>query len=447
MNDSAMDMLPHNLEAELATLGALLIDPDAILKVREIAHPRDFFIGKHQWLYSAYLKAIDGGNDAPDYVTLCDILERQGQLEEIGGAAFVTSLVNKTPTALNVEHYARIVARTGYLRRAIAAAQKIAQVAYQDDETEIDSKQEAIERIVFDLAPINDGGGLEHIRVGASDIYDEMDRRIDGQLPPGVKTGFSMFDKMTGGLQKSDLIIVAARPSMGKTSLMLDISRNAATKHHKRVAIFSLEMSKVQLIQRLIASRSDINSTTLRNDRLAGEDWPVFVNVLDELGNTEIYIDDAGNQSASKIRAKLRRLMALVDIDLIVIDYLQMMRTDRRTSSLYERTAQLSRDCKGLAKEFDLPVVVGSQLSRACEQRKNKRPLLSDLRDSGTIEEDADIVAFIYRDEYYNEKTDAPNVAEINVAKHRNGRTGMFPLFFKRSAATFKNMELDRIEL
>lgn len=447
MNNDAMDMLPHNLEAELATLGALLIDPDAILKVREIAHPRDFFIGKHQWLYSAYLKAVDSGNDAPDYVTLCDTLERQGQLEDVGGAAFITSLANRTPTALNVEHYARIVARTGYLRRAIAAAQKIAQVAYQDDEIEIDSKQEAIERIVFDLAPISDGDGLEHIRVGAGDVYDEMGRRVGGQLPPGVKTGFSIFDKMTGGLQKSDLIIVAARPSMGKTSLMLDISRNAAAKYHKRVAIFSLEMSKTQLIQRLIASRSDISTTTLRNDRLPERDWPVFIDVVGELGNAEIYIDDAGNQSASKMRAKLRRLMARVDIDLIVIDYLQMMRTDRRTSGLYERTAQLSKDCKELAKEFDLPVVVGSQLSRACEQRINKRPLLSDLRDSGTIEEDADIVAFIYRDEYYNAETDAPNVAEINVAKHRNGRTGMFPLFFKRSAVTFKNMELDRTEL
>jgi replicative DNA helicase len=447
MENSIEKLPPHNIQAEEATIGAMLIDPDAVLKVREIAHPRDFYISRNQWVYAAYLTAIDAGNEAPDYVTLCTILEHQGRLEEIGGAAFITSLINKTPTALNVEHYARIVARTGYLRRAIAAAQRIAQVAYQDDETGIDAKQDEIERLVFDLAPTNDGDGMEHIRTAMSDIHDEMARRHNGDLPPGVKTGFYRLDQMTGGLQKSDLIIVAARPSMGKTALMLDIARNASRLHGKRVAVFSLEMSKAQIVQRLIASQSDINSTTLRTGRLDDKDWPVFVDVTGRLGAAEIYIDDRAALTASKMRSSLRRLMAKVDIDLIVIDYLQRMSAGRRVSGLYEKTAQLSSDCKNLAKEFNLPVMVGSQLSRACEQRSDKRPLLSDLRDSGTLEEDADIVAFIYRDEYYNENTEQPNTAEINLAKHRNGKTGMFPLFFKKSAATFKEIQVDEVIL
>jgi len=441
------DLRPHDIHAEEATLGALLIDPDAILDVREVLSTRDFFTGPHQALYAAYITAVDSGNNAPDYVTLCDILERQGRLEEIGGAAFITSLVNKTPTAMNVAHYAQIVARTGWLRRAIAAAQKIATIAYKDDGDDPAIKQEQIERVVFDLAPIRAGEGLEHIGVTVSNVSDEMHRRQDGKLPPGVKTGFVHLDKLTSGLQKSDLIIVAARPSMGKTALMLDFARNAAQLHGKRIAFFSLEMSKTQIIQRLIASRSGIDSNTLRAGRLNEADWPMFIDVTGKLGNAEIYIDDAPNQSASQIAAKLRRLLARVDIDLVVIDYLQCMSAGRRTGNLYEATCILTKACKGLAKEFDIPVVVGSQLSRACEQRSDKRPMLSDLRDSGSIEEDADIVAFIYRDDYYNDNSEVPNIAEINVAKHRNGKTGMFPLYFKKASATFCDIQLDEVAL
>lgn len=433
------------MQAERATLGAMLIDPDAILGVREIVSARDFRIDRHRMLYAAYLTAVDAGNVAPDYVTLCDILERRGELEDVG-QAYMTSLLNDTPTALNVAHYARIVARTGYLRRTISAASRIAQIAYADDDDAMDSKQEQIERIVFDLAPQRAGEGLEHIGVATSAIYDEMDRRQKGALPPGVMTGFEKLDEMLGGLQRSDLIIVAARPSMGKTSLMLDIQRNAAG-NGKNVAFFSLEMSKAQIAQRLISSRSDISSTTLRTGRLAEKDWPMFIDVTGRLGAAGIYIDDRAGLSASKMGTALRRLMAKIDIDLIVIDFLQCMRTDRRTSGLYEKTATLTKDVKNLAKEFNLPVVVGSQLNRKCEERDNKRPLKSDLRDSGTIEEDADIIAFIYRDEYYNPETDQPGIAEINVAKHRNGRTGMFPLYFKQSAATFKNVDLRSVEL
>ena len=445
--NTTVDRQPHNVEAELATIGALLIDPDAILRVREIAKPRDFFVSKHEWLYAAYLTAVDGGNDSPDYVTLCDILERQGRLEGIGGAAFITSLINATPTALNVEHYARIVARTGYLRRAIQAAQKIAQLAYADDETSVDSKQEEIERIVFGLAPQHEGEGLEHIGGTMSAVYDEMNRRDKGEMPPGVKTGFSKFDAMTGGLQKSDVIIVAARPSMGKTSLLLNIVLNAAKKHHKRVAVFSLEMSKTQIVQRLIASETGIDSKRLRWGKLVDHEWPLMVNVSGTLEAAQIYIDDRPNQSASQMRSKLRRLLAKVEIDLIVIDYLQLMQADRRWSKIYEEASQVSHDVKGLAKEFNLPVLIGSQLSRACEQRSDKRPMLSDLRESGAIEQDADIVAFIYRDEYYNPATEQPNIAEILVKKHRSGPTGLFPLYFKKETATFRSIELYEVVL
>jgi len=443
-----VDVQPHNIQAEEATLGSCLIDPDAILAVRAIIKPRDFYISRHQLVYAAYLAAIDAGNEAPTYIELCETLERQGKLEDVGVAAFITSLINKTPTAMNAMHYARIVAHTGYLRRAIAAAQKIARIAYQDDEDSVDSKQEQIERIVFDLAPTNEGEGLEHISVPVDELEAEMARREKGELPSAIPTGFIEMDKLLeGGLQQSDLIIIAARPSMGKTALMLDIARNAAHKYHKNVAVFSLEMSKAQIVRRLVTSRSGIDSKTFRVGKLAERDCPMFIQVTGEMRNSGIYIDDRGNQSTSQMRAKLRRLMAQTDIDLIIIDYLQLMRTDRRTSGLYEKTATLSRDLKAFAKEFDVPVVVGSQLSRKCEDRNDKRPMMSDLRDSGTIEEDADIVAFIYRDEYYDPLTDQPNVAEINLAKHRNGPTGMFPLFFKKGSATFRNIELGEVAL
>lgn len=441
-NGNQLDLQPHNVQAEEATLGALLIDPDAVLSVRETLRARDFYIGKNQYVYGAYLAAIDGGNEAPTYVEICDILERQGKLEEVGGAAYITSLINKTPSALNVAHYARIVAETGYQRRVIAAAQKIAQIGYAVDEMTVDERQETIERVVFDLAPVRAGEGLEPISVAVSQVYDDVDRRYKGQIAQGVKTGFARLDKMTGGLQKSDLIIIAARPSMGKTALMLDIARNAAKMHHKSVAFFSLEMSKAQIVQRLIASQSDITTDKLRTGSLDEPDWPVFIHVTGELDRAKIYINDRAAQSASQMSADLRRLLAQTEIDLIVIDYLQLMTTNRRLSSTYEIASQLSRDSKALAKEFDLPVVIGSQLSRACEQRADKRPILSDLRDSGKIEEDADIVMFIYRDEYYNEKTDDPNIAEINVAKYRNGPTGMFPLFFKKTASTFRDLQI-----
>jgi replicative DNA helicase len=447
MTENEIELQPHDIQAERATLGSLLIDPDAILNVRENLHPRDFYVSQHQWLYSAYLTAIDGGNEAPDYVTLCSILDRNGQLEEIGGAAFITSLINQTPTAMNVEHYAQIVARTGYLRRAIAAAQKIAQIGYNNDGGDILTKQEEIEQIAFNLAPVRAGAGLQRIGEAASVFYDQIERRRKGEIGLGVGTGYPAFDKLLdGGLQKSDFIVVAARPSMGKTALMLNIARNASKMHNKNVALFSLEMSKAQIVQRLVASESRLDSGRLRTGRLDDSEWPIFVQAMGAIDNAGIYIDDMANQSASQMTASLRRLLAKVEIDLIVIDYLQCMQARGAAKDLYHKTSKLTKDCKALAKEFNLPVVVGSQLSRACEQRNDKRPIKSDLRDSGTIEEDADVVAFIYRDEYYNPHTDTPNIAEINVAKHRNGPIGMFPLYFHGPTSTFRNIELKAVE-
>lgn len=439
------DLRPHNLQAERATLGALLIDPDAILSIRGTVRASDFYTASHQALYAAYITAIDGGNNAPDYVTLCDILERQGRLEEIGGAAFITSLINETPTAMNCEYYAGIVARTGWLRRAITAAQKIATIAYKDDGDGVEDKQAQIERLVFDLAPQESGAGLTHIADTVIAVEDEMKRREHGALPPGIMTGFSKFDKMTGGLQKQDYVIIAGRPSMGKTALMLDMARNAALKFGKRTAFFSLEMSRTQLVHRLIASQSNISSTVLRSERLNEADWPAFVDVMGRLSGAGIYIDDRGSLSALQMAARLRRLLAVTDIDLIVIDFLQQMSASRRTSGQYELTVQISKDIKWLAKEFDLPVLVGSQLSRKVEERSDKRPIKSDLRNSGTIEEDADIVVFLYRDDYYNKESEVPGVTEVDVAKHRNGPTGMFPLYFVKEKATFCEIQFNEV--
>jgi replicative DNA helicase len=434
-------MVPHNVEAEQAVLGALLIDPDAIYKVSTFLRADDFYVIKHQWMYESVTSLHERG-EAVDYVTLCDELERREQLAEIGGAAYITSLINATPTALNVEYYGRIVERTSTLRRLIGAAGEIAALAYEDTDN-ADEVVDRAEQILFGVSQRRISRDLMPIREVVSEYYDRIDYLYQHKGETiGVPTGFRQVDKLLGGLQKSDLVIVAGRPGMGKTSLILSFAQNAARKYNQRVAVFSLEMSAEQLVQRLIASETGIDSQRLRLGNLREEEWPVFIQATGALSETMIFIDDTPSISAMQLRTKARRLYAEHGLDLIIVDYLQLMQTDRRIDNRVQEISLLSRSLKGLARELNIPVVVASQLSRAVEQRNDKHPMLSDLRESGSIEQDADVVVFIYRDEYYSPETDQPNIAEIIVSKHRNGPTGMVPLFFKKELAKFCEVEI-----
>ena len=439
-------MVPHSVEAEQAVLGALLIDPDAIFKVNTFLHGDDFYVEKHRWIFDATI-ALHERREAVDFVTLCDELERSQHLSEIGGAAYVTWLINATPTALNVEPYGRIVERTSTLRRLIGAAGEIAALAYEDTDN-VDEVVDRAEQMLFGVSQRRIARDMLPIKDVVSAYYDRVDylyKHKDETI--GVPTGFKNMDKLLGGLQKSDLLIIAARPGMGKTSLMLSIAQNASRKYHQRVAIFSLEMASEQLVQRLISAETGIDSQRLRIGNLREEEWPTFIQATGALSETMVFIDDTPSISAMQVRTKARRLYAEYGLDLLIIDYLQLMQSDRRIDNRVQEISQLSRALKGLARELNIPVLVGSQLSRAVEQRNDKHPMLSDLRESGAIEQDADVVMFIYRDDYYTPESDQPNIAEIMIAKHRNGPTGMVPLFFRKELAQFLEVEIYREDL
>ncbi len=439
-------LVPANVEAEQAVLGSILIDPDAILKVAPTLRPTDFYLEKHRWIYEAALDLHERRQPA-DFVTLCDELERRGQLDEVGGPAYITELINAVPTAIHIEHYAGIVERTSVLRRLISAAGQIAQLAYED-KGEADEIVDRAEEIIFgvserwvrrDLAPIS--------RI-MKDVTDRIEYLAlhQGELM-GVPTGFRLLDRLLGGLQKSDLIILAARPSVGKTALALNIAVNAAKRYGQRVAFFSLEMSGEQLVQRLLAAETGIDQQRLRLGQINEEEWPLLLEAAQVLSNTLLFIDDTPALSAMELRTKARRVHAEHGLDLIIVDYLQLMRGDVRSENRVQEISYISRALKGLARELNVPVLALSQLSRAVEARTDKRPVLSDLRESGSIEQDADIVMFIYREEMYDEDTERQNIADIIVAKHRNGPTGVVSLYFKKELTKFLELELYRESL
>ncbi|MFN2153944.1 MAG: replicative DNA helicase [Anaerolineae bacterium] len=381
-------MVPHNVEAEQAVLGALLIDPDAIFKVNTFLRDEDFYVERHQWIYDA-ISSLHERREAVDFVTLCDELERRERLAELGGAAYLTALINSTPTALNIEHYGRIVERTSTLRRLIGAAGEIAALAYQDTD-DVDEVVDRAEQVLFGVSQRRIARDVRPIRDVVSEYYDRIDYLYQHKGETiGVPTGFRQLDKILGGMQDSDLIIVAARPSMGKTSLMLAFALNAARKYNQRVAFFSLEMSAEQLVQRLVSSETGIDSQRLRIGTLREEEWPTFIQATGALSETMMFIDDTPSISAMQVRTKARRLYAEYGLDLLVIDYLQLMQSDRHSENRVQEISFLSRALKGLARELNIPVVVGSQLSRAVEQRNDKRPMLSDLRESGCLAGDS----------------------------------------------------------
>ncbi len=431
---------PQNIEAEEAVLGSLLIDPDAIIKISPFLRPDDFYRVKNGWVYQVVLD-LHERREPSDYLTVCDELDRRAQLEEIGGRAYLASLTTSVPTTIHVEHYAHIVERTALLRRLIGAAGQIVQMAYEENKS-VDQVIDDSERLIFGISERRVRRDLAPIRQLMDKYYERVDylyRHRDEII--GVPTGFSRLDAILGGLQRSDLIIVAGRPGTGKTSFALSIARTAARKYNQRVAIFSLEMSAEQLMQRLISMETEIDSQRLRLGKLTEDEWPIFADAAGALSNTQIFVDDTPAISPMEMRAKARRLHAEFGLDLVVVDYLQLMRADSMIQNRVQEISYISGALKGLARELDVPVVALSQLSRAVEQRSDKKPVLADLRESGSIEQDADIVMFIYREDMYDPDTERQNIAQIIVAKHRHGPTDSVDLFFKKDQTLFRELQ------
>ncbi|MBN1317053.1 MAG: replicative DNA helicase [Anaerolineales bacterium] len=436
---------PSNIEAEEAVLGSVLINPDALFDVANFLKAEDFSLIKNRWVWEAII-AIHERNDPIDFLTIATELEDQGRLQEIGGPVYVSRLMDVVPSSIHAEAYGRMVEQTALRRRLVGAASQVAQLAYDKKENiqvVLDRAEQAIfsvseRRLTRDLQPIKD---IVH------QYYDRIQDLADRDASTlGIPTGFKLLDVLLGGLQRSDLLIIAGRPGMGKTGFLLGLALQAARKFRSRVALFSLEMSAEQVVGRLISAETGIDSQRLRRGTLRADEWPLFAEASGRLAETQIYIDDTPSISPLQLRTKCRRLYAEHGLDLIVLDYLQLMGGDFRTDNRVQEISYISRQLKGVARELDVPLLAAAQLSRAVEQRQSKRPMLSDLRESGSIEQDSDVVMFIYRDEYYNEETDKPNIAEISIAKHRNGPTGTVELFFQKELAHFRELETRRFD-
>ncbi|MBX5443710.1 replicative DNA helicase [Sphaerobacter sp.] len=443
MATQAVERLPpHNLEAEQSVLGSLLIDRDAVIRVASFLKPDDFFRSAHATIFQAIVDLYNR-REPPDFVTVVDELERRERLEEVGGVAYITELMNAVPTAVHVEYYGRIVERTATLRRLIEAGSEIVRIGY-DESLDIDEALERAEQAIFDVSQRRSTRDFTPIAEILEHYFDKLDA-IQHQRGTvvGVPTGFADLDKLTGGLQRSDLIILAARPSVGKTSFQLGIAHNAAVQYGKTVAIFSLEMSAEQLVQRLLAMETGVDSHRLRLGLINDDEWDQISRAFGRLAEAKIFIDDTPSINIMELRSKARRLMAEHGVDLIIVDYLQLAQ-GRRAENRVQEISDISRSLKGLARELNVPVLALSQLSRAVESRTDHRPMLSDLRESGSIEQDADIVMFIYREDVYDPDTEKKGIAEIIVAKHRNGPTDTISLRFFDRTARFADLELYR---
>ena len=434
----ATPSIPHNREAEEAVVGAVFINPEVYYDVAQFLSADDFYIHRHKWIWDAFT-SLHEQRIPVDLLTVSDELDRRGQLSEVGGPAYLTSLVNQVPSSLNAESYGRIVESHSIRRKMINAANQIASIAYNEQTNVIDVMDEA-EKAVFNVSERRLKHDLRPISSVLSEYYDRIDdlaKRPEEFF--GVPTGFIDLDKMLTGLQPSDLLIIAGRPGQGKTGFLLSVAKNAGLTHKKHVAIFSLEMSNEQVVQRLIAQETGIDSQRLRTGKLQENEWPLFTHSIEVFGDTHIYLDDTPAITPLQLRTKCRRLHMEFGLDLVIVDYLQLMGGDTRNDNRVQEVSYISRNLKVLARELNVPVLAAAQLSRAVEQRSDKRPVLSDLRESGSLEQDADIVMFIYRPDQYEKETDKQNVAEIIVAKHRNGPVGSVELIFRNTLAKFEN--------
>jgi len=448
-------MPPQNLEAEQSILGSLLIDKNAITKIADVLNPEEFYKDGHKIIYEAIID-LYSSKEPIDLVSLTSKLEEKKQLEQVGARSYLISLTDTVPTSANIVHYAKIVRKKAVLRKIISTAAEIERLGYNEKE-QIDSLLDEAESKLFGISENflkPEFTPIKNLLTEAFDRIDEMHKE-KGKMR-GVPTGFKVLDNKLAGLQKSDLIILAARPSVGKTSLALDLARQVAVKAKQSVGIFSLEMSKEQLIDRMICAQAGINLWKLRTGKLSEKDIPGQESDFSRIGHAmgtlseaNIYIDDTPSANVMEIRTKARRLQAEHNLGLIVIDYLQLMegRVGASPDNRVQVVSEISRGLKAIARELNVPVLALSQLSRQVEQRPKAIPKLADLRESGSIEQDADVVMFIYREELYKKDTNRPHIADVIIAKHRNGPTGMVPLFFDEKTVSFKNLEQQVEEL
>ncbi len=432
-------VIPHNREAEEAVIGSVLINSEAYYDAAQFLQSDDFYIIRNRWIWEAFTR-LHEQRIPIDILTISEELDQAGQLAEVGGASYLTSLINQVPSSINAEAYGRIIEENAIRRRMLTSANEIAKLAYNREQS-VDTIIDEAEKSIFGLSERRIKHDLQPIQNVLSDYYDyvgEISERTDEIY--GVPTGLIDLDKLLGGLQKSDLLIVAGRPGMGKTGFLLGVAKNAAQKHKKHVAIFSLEMSNEQLVQRLIAQETRIDSQRLRSGKLTDDEWPLFTQAIESLSATRIFLDDTPAITPMQLRTKCRRLHLEYQLDLVIVDYLQLMSSDTRTDNRVQEVSYISRNLKVLARELNVPVLTAAQLSRAVEQRADKKPVLSDLRESGSLEQDADIVMFINRPDSLDRDNPKANLAEIIVAKHRNGPTHPgIEVVFINNLARFEN--------
>ncbi|PZE19067.1 replicative DNA helicase [Paenibacillus xerothermodurans] len=437
---------PQNLEAEQAVLGAILLDSDSLVTAMERISHDDFYRTSHQLIFEAMIELAEE-NEPIDLITLTARLQNKQQLEEIGGIKYLSELANAVPTAANIDYYSQIVEEKSMLRRLIRAATNIVTEGYASTDDVGDLLSDAEKRIL-EISQRRSNSGFIAIRDVLMEVFDKVEFLYNNKGgTTGVKSGFLDLDKMTSGFQRSDLIIVAARPSVGKTAFALNIAQNVGVREKETVAIFSLEMGAAQLVQRMICAEANVDAGRMRTGFLEQDDWEKLTMAIGALSEANIYIDDSPSVTVADIRAKCRRLKQEKGLGMILIDYLQLIHGRGKGDNRQQEVSEISRTLKQIARELDVPVIALSQLSRGVEQRQDKRPMMSDLRESGSIEQDADIVAFLYRDDYYDKESEKKNIIEIIIAKQRNGPVGTVELAFLKNFNKFVGLDRTHQEM
>jgi replicative DNA helicase len=444
MNEMIDRIPPHNNEAEQSVIGAIFLEPQALLTASEVLVPEDFYRMAHQKIFTTMLSLSDRGQ-AIDVVTVTEELSAKKELEDVGGISYLTEIANSVPTAANIVHYANIVEEKALLRRLIRVATTIVEDGYTRED-EVEALLSEAEKNMMEVSNRKNAGDFKHIKDVLVQTYDNIEllHTQQGDVT-GIPTGFTDLDKITAGFQRNDLIIVAARPSVGKTAFALNIAQNVATKTTENVAIFSLEMGADQLVMRMLCAEGNIDAQVMRTGALQAEDWRKLTMAMGSLSNAGIFIDDSSGIKVNEIRSKCRRLQQEHGLGMVIIDYMQLISgSGKAGENRQQEVSEISRSLKGLARELEIPVIALSQLSRGVEQRQDKRPMMSDLRESGSIEQDADIVSFLYREDYYDKETENENMIEIIIAKQRNGPTGTVTLAFAKEYNKFVNVDWSR---
>ncbi|MFD1954632.1 replicative DNA helicase [Paenibacillus thailandensis] len=447
LNALAFDRVPpQNLEAEQAVIGAVLLQAEALITAMERVRSEDFYSTAHQRIYEAMIELAEA-NQPIDLVTLTAHLQDRQLLDEVGGVSYLTKLASSVPTAANVDYYAQIVEEKSMMRRLIRAATNIVTDGYAGSE-EVSVLLSEAEQRIMEIANRRSSSGFISIRDVLMEVFEKVEHLYSNRGgTTGIPSGFTDLDRMTSGFQRSDLIIVAARPSVGKTAFALNIAQNVGVRARETVAIFSLEMSAAQLVQRMICAESNVDAGRMRTGQLEGDDWEKLTMAIGALSEAQIYIDDTPGITVADIRAKCRRLKKERGLGMILIDYLQLIQgRGKPGENRQQEVSEISRTLKQIARELEVPVIALSQLSRGVEQRQDKRPMMSDLRESGSIEQDADIVSFLYRDDYYNQDSEKKNIIEIIIAKQRNGPVGTVELVFLKNYNKFVSLDRTHVD-